>query len=87
MLDADCGGEWPLHYSLGDRMGDYDVEMHEVENAGFYGKVFYTDDLGQRNEIGQTPVSGMKPTTVERAQEIARLHKKSQSPEVIELDV
>jgi hypothetical protein len=66
-------------------MDDYEVELHEVENAGFYGKVFHVDEAGQRTEIGKTPIGGMKPKVVEQAQEIARLHK--QEPEIIKLDV
>lgn len=65
-------------------MGDYEVELEEVPNAGFYGEVFYTDDDGTRTKIGQTPVSGMKPTVTEHAQEIVRLHK--QVPEVVAID-
>ncbi len=65
-------------------MGEYEVEVKEVENAGFYGDVFFTDDNGRRAKIGQTPVSGMKPRVTEHAQEIVRLHQ--QVPEVVELD-
>jgi len=65
-------------------MGEYEVEVKEVANAGFYGDVFFTDDSGRRAKIGQTPVSGMKPRVAEHAQEIVRLHK--QVPEVVELD-
>jgi len=46
-------------------MGDYEVEIQEVKNAGFYGDVFYTDERGMRVKIGQTPVSGMRPTVEE----------------------
>jgi hypothetical protein len=65
-------------------MGEYEVEVKEVANAGFYGDVFFTDDTGRRTKIGQTPVSGMKPRVTEHSQEIVRLHK--QVPEVVELD-
>ena len=65
-------------------MGEYEVEVKEVEDAGFFGDVFFTDDNGRRTKIGQTPVSGMKPKVAQHAQEIVRLHQ--QVPEVVELD-
>lgn len=65
-------------------MDDYEVEIQEVPNAGFYGDVFFIDDNGRRTKIGQTPVSGMKPKVAEHAQEIVRLYK--QVPEVLKLD-
>jgi len=61
---------------------DHEVEIHEVENAGFYGQVFCSCE-DTRAKIGETPIGGLKPVVTERAQEIVRLHM--QPPEVIKL--
>ena len=80
-IDARLHKQVPEVVPLDD---DHEVEIHEVENAGFYGHVFCSGS-GTRTKIGETPIGGLKPVVVERAQEIVILHK--QSPEVIKLDV
>jgi len=63
----------------------YQVEIQEVEPGGFRGTVIFTGDEGERKEIGQTPISGMKPKVEELARAIAERHK--QGPELVDLDV